>query len=64
MHQTVFIQSQLGAWVILACVIFVIAVICGHALYHRFKVLNRRHHYVVFNDDSIDAIYGYNDDED
>ena len=58
------IQSGFGAWLIIGCVLFVILLACAGKVYHKMKYENHKHHFIVFNDKSVDSIYGYEDDDD
>ena len=58
------IQSGFGAWLIIGCVLFVILLAFAGKVYHKMKYENHKHHFIVFNDNSVDSIYGYEDDDD
>ena len=58
------IQSSFGAWLIMGCALFVIFLAVAGKVYHKLKEENNKHHFIVFNDNSVDAIYGFEDEED
>ncbi|TWJ17289.1 hypothetical protein JN06_00883 [Bacteroides zoogleoformans] len=58
-----FIQNSVDAWIILGSTVFVIIVAFGHNVYHKLSLLNKKHHFIVWNDNSIDSIYAWDDED-
>ena len=58
------IPNSLSAWLIVSCVVFMFVLCFGHKIFHTLKKANHIHHFLVWNDNSIDSIYDWDDEDD
>lgn len=58
------IPNTLNAWLIVACAAFALFVCFGIKLIKHLNYENKKHHFLVWNDNSIESLYDWDDEDD